>query len=78
MRSAPATVSSGDVLVALHHRERRVAEDRHDHPFGHAGGEEDRRGRVAQIVEAQALLVACGVRDAGFAADLAEGSSTDV
>ena len=43
------------MLVALHHRERRVAEDLRDHPHGHAGGEQDRRCRVAQVVEAEVL-----------------------
>lgn len=62
-----------DVLVALHHREGRVTEYLHDHAFGHARGEQDRRRRVTQVVEAQALLLAGAEGDAGLAADLAKG-----
>ncbi len=61
-----------DVLVALHHREGGVAENLHHDALGDAGGQEDRRRGVAQIVEAQALPLARAVRDPDLAADLAE------
>ena len=44
-------------------RARREA----DHALGHAGREQDRRRRVAQVVEAQALCLASAVCNVGSA-----------
>lgn len=66
------------MLVTLPHRKRRVPEDLHDHALGHAGGEQDRRGGLTQVVEAQALLLARAVADPGLPADLAEAAAVQV